>query len=226
MKKNLLLSITILLSFTLAHSQEYFAKGSNVITGSINLGQSQDETKYDDYTTTTGNKTYGITGYYGRFIKDNLATGLSLGYNNRLRISNISYTDGTFQKNSYQNNYVRIGAFIKKFFPVSDKFGAYFNTQGGVSFDKNTQIRNDGASETKTENIGKGISLTAGLGIYYFVLNRLSLSLAIGQIDVYGSIDKSINDLANPMDSKRFNYRVNFVNKIQFDQFFTINFHF
>lgn len=223
MKKFCLTNLTILLFLISANSQEYFSKGSNIITGDINIGFSDSENINDDINYSYENKAFGFSTDYGKFIKNNLVIGIGLGYSNFYREHNREDADSIYFHSVDDGNQFSTNFFARKYFPINEKFGSYFHSSLSYYYSKSKYTLDERESDNTSETIG----ISAGLGLYYFVLNKLSLSLNLGYIRISsGKTSTQNRNSTNISDSNSSNVHVSFINQISFDQLLTINYHF
>lgn len=194
-------------------AQEYISKGHSVLSGSFG-GSSREFDSGDGYL--SDNNSLTISTQYGKFVKDNLA----LGVGTSLFTSKSTTTNADSERLSKSNGF-SFSIFARKYYPINEKFGAYWNSNLGYSYDKNTSefISSTGTNNTFEEQKNDRINLTANLGLYYFIWKRLSLEANLGHV----SIGKTIS---NTGSAKSEFFGVNFVNTLSFEQFFTINYYF
>jgi len=228
MKKIFLTSLTLVSILFNGYSQEYFAKGSNIITGRFNIGSSDSEYDSDDGTAISESQTLGFSTNYGRFIKKNLVVGVGFGYSKRNNTYERNYSDSTFNHDISKSKTFSSEIFLRKYFPINEKFGAYLNSTIFYRLSDNSRTTIDEISETKeTETTSNGFGISGRIGLYYFVLNKFSLSLNIGYVGVSTSSEKSKYDNQNNFQNRKSSsVQANFVNQISFDQLLTVNYHF
>jgi len=226
--KNVFLTILALVFvINFAYSQEYFSKGSNIITGSFVLGFSDNDSNNDNVNSISESKTLGFSTTYGKFIKNNLSLGIGLGINKNSNKFSSIYPDSTFNINNRQYNSIRTNIFLRKHFPISEKFGAFLHTSIFYDFISSLYSTKSDVSEKSNEDTSNRLGLSAGLGIYYFIHNKFSLSLNVGYLNASSLIRETTNSVPNNLENRRStSFQVRFINQISFDQLFTINYHF
>ncbi len=227
MKKFFFTTLLLTSFFSNSYSQEYFAKGSNMLTASFNIGHSENESIQDGGNSVSESNSYGFSTEYARFIKNNLAIGIRLGYNTSINTSNINYSDGSFRENLNEYKTLYTSILIKKYLPFSEKFGASLNSGINYNFIDSTNEAKSNTFERTSEDTQSRVGLSAGVGIYYFVSKKFSLSLNLGYFNASTIIRETQNGTSiNLEDRKSTNFSVKFVNQISFDQLLTINYHF
>ncbi|MCF6361164.1 MAG: outer membrane beta-barrel protein [Cyclobacteriaceae bacterium] len=227
MKNLFLTTLTLVVVLTSAYSQEYFSKGSNVITGNFVLGFSNNDSNNDNANSISESKTLGFSTTYGRFIKNNLSLGVGLGINKNSNEFSSTYSDSTFNIRYNEYNTISSNIFLRKHFPISEKFGAFLNTSIFYNFISSLNTSTSDVSEQTNEDSSNRLGLSAGLGIYYFVHNRFSLSLNIGFLNASTLIRETTNGTPNNLENRKStNFQARFINQISLDQLFTINYHF
>lgn len=177
MKKILLATVALTLCIT-AHSQ--INKGTKFLGGNLNLSASSND--YQSTGLISGSKsattTFSVSPTAGFFIKENVAIGLSLGYNysnskNSSSSSTSNTTNNTISFNPYIRNYINLSdkalLFIQTSVSYAYGFGNNVNTVPGV-------VSVTDRTETAT------IRAALVPGINYFLTNKWALETSIGSI--------------------------------------------
>lgn len=226
--KAMLVSIllTILTQFDL-HSQERLKKGNYFIGGGIGFStrdDSWDENNVDiqeyDYTR------FSISPYSGKFIKNGMAVGAGL---------HLSSTDMERKQGTPGNPQItkeddfRIGGslLLKKFWPISEKFGAYLMPALAYNRQRTeTETTNDNLitmSKTKSNEI----SLNARLGIYYFISPRFSFETNLANLVFSKDWETlSTSNEALKISRNSNSLDIHLINQFSFDQIIVINYYF
>lgn len=227
MKNIFFTTLTLVFILSSAYSQDFFSKGSNIITGSFDLGFSNNDWDNDNINSMSERKNLGFSTTYGRFIKNNLSIGVGLGFNKNSNKSSSIYPDSTF--NNRYNEYYTLSSniFLRKHIPIGEKFGAFLNTSIFYNFISSLNTSTSDVSEKSNEDTSNRLGLSAGLGLYYFIHNKFSLSLNVGFLNASTLFRETTNSAPNNLeDRKSTSFQVRFINQLSFDQLFTINYHF
>ncbi|MEM7297407.1 MAG: hypothetical protein AAF391_03975 [Bacteroidota bacterium] len=243
-KITLFASLLTVLNLT-ASSQDALALGNRILGGGITFSQNDSENVYRLSTTLSNDDrtynrfSYSFSPYYGRFYKDFNMVGLRL--NTRGSNSEFDYRDDIrADRTEFTYTSFSIGGFFRRYFPYSDKFGVFLET--GIdgyrsrsielreSYDidvSSTLIR----SRFEDERKSLGISVDAKVGLYFFLLDRLSLETRLSRFYLsYGDVQLLNVDLVNneqaEAEGSNSSIDFSFVNNFSFDQIFTINYYF
>ena len=223
MKNTFLLILVLTLSTTFVHSQQYFSKGSSIVTGGFNIGLQLDDNENERK---TERDRFGFNLQYGRFIKDNLAIGLGMGYHKQEDVTTYDNLSST-RIDSYDYIAVTPKIFVRKYYPVSEKFGLYSNFALSYSAINSTDHYKTDTYERHKQDNGSTTGLSAGLGLYYFIFNKFSLSLNVADLEV----SRSAMDVTTQTDDITSHGQNSFIgvylsNLTSMYELFTINFYF
>lgn len=161
--KKVLLSLAAVFAFGLANAQETesngFAKGDVFLSGTVGFSsESTGDAK------TTG---FNIAPSAGYFVNENIAVGLSLGYNS---LKNEVPSNPVTSESKYTS--FGVGAFGRYYFTPGNSFSLF--GQLGVGYESGKLEQNSDESKTDSFNIG------VAPGINYFVSEHFALEATFG----------------------------------------------
>lgn len=236
---NFILLLVILFSTCDLFGQAYLQKGSSMLGGGFGIDANSSNEKPTHSVGTNYERDFSsfrVSPYYGRFIKDNLAVGFELNFS-------TSTTDNR-DINSNSNVHTEIegrtyggGVFLKKYFPILEKFGVFIQPGIKYSFSKSEDTRTtkyalDESSQQRFLTRETDVfSITSSLGLYYFLSPRFSIETNLGSVGFTKSNSNveetnSVNDelLSSKADSNNLSF--DFINRLTFDKIFVINYFF
>ncbi len=222
MKTSTLAIVLVVFSIHSSLGQEYLSKGSNILTGTLGINLSNSESENEDYLQTNENRYYSTTAYYGKFMADNFAIGLGLGYSYNEGLNSYAYTDPNQLPSEWLRTTHNLSTrlFARKYFPINEKFGGYLCSDFYYQLAKHETKRETGDSELRNTNT---LGLSAGFGIYYFILNKLSLSANLIRVNPYYTFANTENESEDYyLDYKVFGFNMNVINSFSF----SVNYHF
>ncbi|MEM6830290.1 MAG: hypothetical protein AAF551_07220 [Bacteroidota bacterium] len=227
-------------------AQGALTTGNRILGGGVSFSQSDtenDELFYrsidPDRSNSSNRSSFGFSPYYGRLYKDYKMVGVRFnvsGSNSKFeRIQeNYEYTDDTIEKS------FSMGGFVRQYFPYSEKFGAFL--ESGIDLFRSGRetsfisFNTFGSSSTISENFKRdtktlGASIDAEIGIYFFILEQLSVETNLARFFISYSDDKiTLRDLEmdETLDGEGNSTSINFrfVNNFSFDQIFRLNYYF
>ena len=161
--KKVLLSLATVFAFGLANAQETesngFAKGDVFLSGTVGFSS---ETTGD--AKITG---FNIAPSAGYFVSENIAVGLTLGYNS---LKNEMPSNPVTSESKYTS--FGVGAFGRYYFTPANSFSLF--GQLGVGYENGKLEQNSNESKTDSFNIG------VAPGINYFVSEHFALEATFG----------------------------------------------
>ena len=218
--------LTILTQFDL-HSQERLKKGNYFIGGGIGFStrdDSWDESNVNiqeyDYTR------FSISPYSGKFIKDGIAVGAGLHLSST-DLEREWGTQGDLQITTEDGFRIGGSLFLKKFWPISEKFGAYLSPALGYNRERNEEKTTNGSLVATSKTKSNEISLSARLGIYYFISPRFSFETNLANVVFskdWETLSTSNEGTKISKDGNRLD--LNLINQFSFDQIIVINYYF
>jgi hypothetical protein len=153
--KKILLFLFCTYSFT-SFAQD-FNKGDKLIGGSLSFSVFNTNTSGPGYYH-AGN--VGILPSYSWFIKNNLAMGIRGSFNyNR---SDQKFENGEKRAQRYLNT--GLSVFLKKYKPVREKFGVYFENEIGGHY---YVTKEEYPTGIKSKNVAYGMSYQFSPGVFY-----------------------------------------------------------
>jgi hypothetical protein len=169
MERIILLSVTILLFAAITKAQ--ITKGSVYLGGSIGASTSKQE---NNNPTLEGKSSWlSINPAVGIAVKNNLITGVDLKY---LHGSSKNFSSQDNKRNGYG-----AGLFLRKYFPLSNRFYVFGQTGAGYFSQKNEYIQTPGYPFTIT-NKQHSISANIYPGIAIHVFKSLYLEAAFNSL--------------------------------------------
>jgi hypothetical protein len=185
MKNVILIAVFCLPIAALAQIQ----KGKSVLSGSVNYTLSGN----DSEVSAQSNKSYQFTASssYGYLIGDRWAIGITPSF---LKNRQLGYGADLHYRT------VSIGPFVRRYFPVGEKF--FIHVDGGMNaaFSGNWLVLN---GEKSAVTKSTGLNFYVGLGASYFVSGRIALQASLGNISYSSS--KTESD-----DNRPWNFGTNF----------------
>lgn len=220
--------------------QNAISKGQSMLGGGLNLSFRDNDSGTsagNDFSSTSHNKSFSISPYYGRFIKDNLLIGGGLGIS--VFDSDGSSNAPDFSQESSSNGHgYTIKAFIRKYFPLGEKVGAYL--EGSLNYNRHENNRdfssidlntNEILSERKTDELSDQFSLQGQLGLYYFFSPKFSLETNLLNIVLSRNLQDReqmnvVNQVPNSSSQTTTSFALSLINELSFDKILTINYFF
>jgi hypothetical protein len=251
-KHNMKLSlITTLLFFTssFSYAQSMIGDGNRMIGGGISFSNQEDEgdrvrqyyqsSSYRNYVDDSKRKlsSFSINPYYGKFYNEDALVGFGFLYSSRL----IEFTSkDTIQDYRSSNNRFQFGLnfFIKRYIPVSNKFGVHISPKIGyirLINESTTEVidnfvdqRDYGQENTSKSNRGYG---RIDMGLYFFIFDQLSIETTLLSANISFTKTKwEFNDLVKEEEfdgsNNQSDINLSFVNSFTFDKLFVLNYFF
>jgi len=215
-------AVFLLLSATTVNAQ--LTKGTKNMSGYMNF-QKQNQADND----TSDRNTYSSDAFLtninvgaGKFVKDNLLAGVSLGYSTSSSNSKNLYTNAGFrQENAVKNtsNNFNLGVYGRQYKPFYKERFAFFMhaaLEGSYGKGSSENNRNDNFSTTKTTSNSEsvGVNLSFRPGFAYFVTNRIAIEALAG-----GSFSAGYSVMTTTVGGKRTGKNENMVYGINFNPF-------
>jgi outer membrane protein W len=177
-------------------------KGNNYIWGSVS-GQNVHNTA-DNYSANRFSPNLSFN--YGKFTKDGLMVGVSLGWNGSISRSRTSLSSTA--ESSINNNTLQFGVFGRKYFKAIPRLYPYAGAGIRLAVSKNTTTNSNittlGTDSDKTTNDGWSVSPQFQLGFSYLVSPRISMVLgttsSVFPIGFYG-LEMGLNYSLKPQKS-------------------------
>lgn len=170
-KKFLLAGLTFLIQIV-GYSQT--TSGNLLVGGNIGWSTSRDQEPGNQPNNIRQNN-LTLTGYFGTFLKDNLAVGLLYRQQtNHFTQENFSRTP--VQTYDYTDNSVALGPFIRRYFVLGKRFSFFSQAMLGYTASYFKSVQNN--QETSVfESNGLAVNLQPGLA--FFAANKLSFDLSV-----------------------------------------------
>lgn len=169
--KKVVLSAVALLAITFANAQDNgakdfgFSQGNILVEGNLGFGSSNDKN------TEEKTNVFTISPKVGYFVTDKFAVGAQLGY--------TSQKEEVAGIDTEKNSLFNAGVFGRYYFlDLGQRFKTY--ADAGVNF---LSAKND-LTDVKADGFGAGV----GLGINYFVTDRIVLNFALRNIISYETL--------------------------------------
>lgn len=167
-----------------------------------NLGWNNNENIYN-YTNNTGqvglrtneNSSFSIQPMIGAFVANNIALGIFVTYGNNR--NKTTFPIGDYNEN-IKNDFLTVGPFIRKFFPLNDKFAIY--GQGNLGYRRSSYNTNQ-ESEGMTYNLHNkynGIMAALKPGIVFFASKKVGVDLSVHGLQYsYSKLKNSRQSISN-----------------------------
>ncbi|AHJ99723.1 hypothetical protein [Hymenobacter swuensis] len=208
---NRLFLLTIGLSFSSLVAEAQLVKGTKLLGGNLGYTRSTSTQTLNNPSIPVTkreyeqvNRTFNVSPRAGVFIADNLAAGISVGYNSQKITSPLydySYTGNpvTYQQTA-RNNSFNIAPFLRYYYMPTATFGVFGQLNATYSTGKSkaeTTAPNQLDNEGKINGFGLGISPA----LVFFPVEKLGLELAFGGIG-YGRTTSKSEATRNQPESK------------------------
>lgn len=230
--------IVISLLSVSVYGQESLQKGKSLVGGGIGFGISDNESNPDDDSDGSSQESrhFSFSPYYGKFVKDNLLLGVSLNLNTNKRDFKNYYNSGS-SHNDFKSKSIGGGVFVRKYFPVVEKFGVFF--QPGLNYNLQTSetvyySSNDNSADGRDrldESKGHMVSIGANLGLYYFISDRFSIETNLANVNFSKTFRETeqtdyFNNSFTTSKGNSNSIGLDFINQLSFDKIFVINYFF
>lgn len=150
-----------------------------------------------------------LTGYFGTFLKDNLAVGLL--YRQQINLhtqENFSQTPA--QTYDYTANNIIVGPIVRKYFVLGERFSFFSQAMLGYTTTYSKSQQNN--LETSTSSF-KGIAANLQPGIAFFASNKLSIDLSVPGLNysfMQGRNEGTYQDFSVELNLPALNLGLNF----------------
>ncbi|MTI41715.1 hypothetical protein [Fulvivirga lutimaris] len=217
-----------------------FSKGKKLIGGGITFQDSANESipsDSSDYYRENSSNGFGISPYFGFFLRENVAIGVKANYSTSNYESETKYASNGYSNSRKSKDY-GVGFFLIRYFTIKNRFGLSLNPTINLTRYKAEQLSNSFNFDpydlyNSNSDDSKGIGISAGLnaGLYYAISNKFIIETKLlglsARYSEGNTTRKNINgDTVYTTDDKNNSINLNFVNTISFDQVFTINYIF
>ncbi|MEQ9288948.1 MAG: autotransporter outer membrane beta-barrel domain-containing protein [Cyclobacteriaceae bacterium] len=233
----IILLVGFLFSCHQSLAQESISSGKRLLGGGINFNTSdRSNNVIPGNGTDQDNLIFSFSPYVGKFVKDGTAIGFQL---------NTSYTNNkiTYNNNGVPNRVserkrkgIGFSFFIRKYYPINDKFGAFLNPSLGYryGFSDEGSFNISGGSETldwSSSAKDHTVSLGCSLGLYYFIAKKFALEANLGNVFASKTLERQkykreSNGEITEDSYDQNNFGLNFVNQLSFDQILVITYFF
>lgn len=175
----IIISSFLLLLSIVANAQnesvDVLSKGTNFIGGSMSLDYNTSTNEADGQSSTSKNTGFGIGPVAGKYIRENLAIGLGLGYGFS-KYKNEYYDNS---ENESKSQYVSVNFFLRKNFKIIPNLFFYIEASSSLSFGFNKAIDN---LENESKNNSYSLGLGGSPGLQIFLSKKLSLESSLGYV--------------------------------------------
>ena len=199
--KNIILSIWLCASLSLAANAQT-QSGNFFLGGNINWDNSENETNDVNSSAlglrTNEQNTLNAQTTIGTFVRDNLVLGLLVNYDNR---KEESYYSENNSYSLYKTKGISVGPFVRKFFPLSEKFSFY--TQGNVGYGRSSNRQTSGSINQRNSSRSENNSFVAALkpGLVYFATNKFGLDLSVQGLQYAAGKEKDSDNSFSRFDA-------------------------
>jgi len=125
---------------------------------------------------TNESSNFSIQPMIGTFLSDNIALGIFVNYDNNRNKSTLPVDN--YNENS-KNHFLTVGPFIRKFFPLNEKFAFY--GQGNIGY-RRSSYNTDQESSGMTYNYHNkynGIMAAIKPGIVFFATKNMGIDVSV-----------------------------------------------
>lgn len=240
--KNLSLAIaTLIFVITSVSAQDnpYLAAGRSFAGGGLSLSVDSNVPDDDNPQLKTDDRYFlgSVSPTYGMFFRDRWVAGVSLtlSYQNNQRQTT---GENTFQENSAREFGVGITPFLRRYWPITERFGAYLQPELSYSYfrgtvervqrDANQPAANRFFSTIRRRHVG---SLGAQAGLYYFITEHFSVetNLLRAAFTLSSRRDETTtqdNVVDQTGESTNLSARFSFINELSLDRILVLNYYF
>ncbi|CAN5195440.1 hypothetical protein BH23BAC1_BH23BAC1_39180 [soil metagenome] len=214
-------------------AQEVINAGNFMVGGGIGVEFSND-TRTEDADFNRKSNSFFFSPYMGKFIQNRLLVGAQLHFGTSTGNYQESYGSEIFF-NERSSNSFGIGIFLRKYFPLNEKLGAFF--QPGIHYRFNNSGHTTNQSSSNVEWLDKEdintntVFADINLGLYYFLGKRLSIETTLGNLSLERSSsnlerEHIYNDDVSHQKINNNRFGLNLINQLSFDKIFVINYFF
>jgi lipopolysaccharide assembly outer membrane protein LptD (OstA) len=187
--KYILLTLLVFVSLL---SNAQFARGDKFIGGHFSFSTQQSSGGLND--SESKNTWFELSPSVGFFLNDKFAVGGRVAYS-----SNRQKNTDDFSTQEYKSHSVSIGAFVKRYFAISDNF--FFVLSGNANYGRGVQVNESGGSEIKTK--GHNIGMYISPSLLFFPSSKWGIEASIGSLSL-----NHYRDLSH--DSKNTSFNVTY----------------
>ena len=178
--KNIIITIWLLVSLSIAATAQT-QTGNLFIGGNINWNNNEFEVNDVNNASALGlridkQNTFNFQTTFGTFVKDNLVLGMFLNYEN---IDSESSNSAERSSLINKTKAISVGPFVRKFFPLNEKFSFY--TQGSVGYSRSSNRQTYESNNQGYNSHLKYNKFVAALkpGLVYFATNKFGVDLSV-----------------------------------------------
>jgi lipopolysaccharide assembly outer membrane protein LptD (OstA) len=146
-------------------------RGDKFIGGTFSFNTQQSSGGLNESETKASS--FEVSPSIGYFLNEKLSIGGGLGYS-----VNHQKNIYDFATQEYTSRYITVGAFVKRYFMISDKF--FFTVRVNASYGRGVQINETGGSESKSK--GYNIALSAQPSLLFFPSPKWGIEGSIGSL--------------------------------------------
>lgn len=240
--KSLLSIITVLVLIVpsvIAQDNPYLSAGRSLVGGGLSLSIDSHDPNNDDPALETANQSFDISvsPTYGKFFRDRWVAGVSLTIGHQNSRNEIT-SESTLRENSSQLFSIGITPFVRRYFPITERFGAYLQPEVSYMYqrtateqerrDTDQPAANSFTSATVRRHVG---SLGTRAGLYYFITEHFSVETNLLQaaftISRSGREDTTIDNTVNQTtEGTQLRANLSLINELSLDRILVLNYYF
>ncbi|MCU0352657.1 MAG: outer membrane beta-barrel protein [Cytophagales bacterium] len=175
--------VLLFFSISAAYAQTQLVKGSKLLGGSLNFNSVSETNdagvpfRFSPQAT----RSFGINPRYGWFVRDNVAFGISLGFNTLSQRINFSTNDFDHLRSTGFS----VGVFTRRYVALSPRFALFGegSFSAGLSAG-NREVRRSGTGNIDSDVRGFSASLGISPGVTFFATKRLAVESSVGLASV------------------------------------------
>lgn len=177
-------TVTLCFLIVLAHAQTSIKAGTVQLGGGLGYSQQirdipqsiSNGSGYVNITEHTELKSFYISPMGGYFVADNLAVGVSLGYNSDKTV--YSYDTSLITRSEQHSNQFGIGAFVQYYQMLTEQFGLTGTLNAGYNHNKQEFTSVNSAYN----RVGNGFSAAITPSIVFFPVPKFALGASVGSV--------------------------------------------
>ena len=241
--KSFLFTLGLLVASTLfcAYAQDnpYLSSGRSLLGGGWSISTSGSKPDDGDPTTTLENRRFSssLSPVYGKMYHNRWMVGLMVTLSKQSSHQQTTH-ENSYQAASTQSLGVGLTPFLRRYLPITERFGAYLQPELSYTYFRGTdksENRDDmqpaANSFISFSTYRHVVSLGSQVGLYYFITNHFSVETNLLQA-AFGAnrsrreqttVDNVVNSTTKDTE---FNAQLSLVNQLSLDRILVLNYYF